>query len=321
MSGFSTNTNDHLIRANLWSAELKDVLYDDLYATQFVKWIGDFPDGDTLNIPSIGQLEAQDYEEDDSVNYTSLDTGNFTFTIDTYLSSATYITEKMKQDSYYMSQLTSSFVPKQARAIATRMEGDFLAKGPEGQTAANLNTINGGDHRFVGSDTANSVRTIGMKDFAKARYALKQANVPDENLIAIVDPSVEYHLNTLTNLVDVSNNPKWEGVITEGLGKGMKFMKNIYGFDVYTSQHLKVNAASETIDSVAVAAGGVNNIFFSAAPDVLPIVGAVRQAPKVDSEFNKDRQREEFVTTTRYAFKLYRPENFVTVLSDTDVIV
>jgi hypothetical protein len=50
-------------------------------------------------------------------------------------------------------------------------------------------------------------------------------------------------------------------------------------------------------------------------------VGSVRQAPRVDSEFNKDFQREEYVTTCRYGLKLYRPENVVVVVTDTDQVV
>jgi hypothetical protein len=66
---------------------------------------------------------------------------------------------------------------------------------------------------------------------------------------------------------------------------------------------------------------GVANLFFSAAPGLLPIVGNIRQQPKVDSEFNKDLQQEEYVTTCRYGFKLYRPENMVVVITDTDQVV
>ena len=275
-----------------------------------------FPDGDTLNIPSIGQAEVNDYVEGQAVSYTAMDTGNFTFTVDQYKSSATFITEKMKQDSMYMSRLVASFVPKQARAIAKAMEQKILSVGPAAQTSADLNTINGADHRWVGSGT-NEVMVPA--DFAKANYALDMANVPMNNRIAIVHPSVGYALSTLSNIVNVSNNPRWEGVIKDGGLTGSKFLMNVYGFDVYTSQNLKVNTASETIDSVT-AAAGVANLFFSAASDVLPIVGLIRQPPKVDSEYNKDYQREEYVTTCRYGFKLFRPENMVVVLTDTDQV-
>jgi len=316
MAGFSTSQTDHLIRSNLWSSQIKEVLMDELMATKYVDMITDFPDGDTINIPSMGQADVLDYAEGQAVKYTAMDTGNFTFSITAYKSSATYITEKMKQDSFYTARLVSSFVPKQSRAIAKAMEVDILAVGPNGQTASNLNAINGANHRWVGSGTNE---TIAVQDFAKAKYALQKANVPMTNLVAIVDPSVEYALSTLTNLTNVSNNPRWEGIVRDGMSTGTKFVMNVYGFDVYVSQNLKVNTTSETINSVT-ASAGVNNLFFSAAPDVLPIVGSVRQPPKVDSEYNKDMQREEYVTTCRYGYKLFRPENMVVVITDTDQV-
>lgn len=314
MAGFSTTSNDHLIRSNLWSSQIKEVLEDELMGMKYVDMITDFPDGDTINIPSIGQHEVYDYAEGQAVRYTAMDTGNFTFSITDYKASATYITNKMKQDSFYMSRLMSSFVPKQNRAIMKSMEVDVLAVGPLAQTANNLNLINGGRHRWVGGGTNE---TIALKDFALARHALQMANVPMTNLVAIVDPSVEYTLSTLTNLVQVQNNPRWEGIVRDSMSTGTKFLFNVYGFDVYVSQNLRVNTASETINAVT-AAAGVNNLFFSAASHVLPVVGLIRQAPKVDSSYNKDYQREEYVTTCRYGFKLYRPENMVVVVTDFD---
>lgn len=257
-----------------------------------------------------------DYAEGQSIQYTAMDTGNYTFSISDYKASGTYITNKMKQDSFYMNQLVSSFVPKQSRAIMKQMEIDLLKVGPEGQTSADTNTINGAYHRWVGS---GSSETISVTDFAKARYSLQKANVPLTNLVAIVDPSVGFTLSTLTNLVNMSDNPRWEGIVTTGISTGMKFIRNIYGFDVYESNNLKVNTASETINGVT-AAAGVSNLFFSAAGDILPFVGAVRQSPTVESEYKKDLQREEYVTVARYGFGLYRPENLVVVLTDTDQV-
>ena len=319
MAGFSYANNEHLVRSNIWSSQLKEVFLEHLLGTNYVDWLSDFPDGDTINIPSIGQMETLDYAEGQAIRYTGMDTGNFTFTINKYKSSATFITEKMKQDSYYTSRLVSSFVPKMQRALAKAMEVDFLATGNAAQTASNLNAINGANHRFVGSGVVNSVAAISPKDFARAKYALAMANVPQTHLVAIVHPSVGYQLETLTNLVNVSNNIHWEGVITSGLSTGMRFIKNIYGFDVWESQNLP-GGITETINSLSVTTNGVSNCFFSAAPDALPIVGAVRQPPKVDSEYNKDLQREEYVVTSRYDFKLFRPENYVCVLTDATAV-
>jgi hypothetical protein len=315
MAGFATTTNEHLIRSNLWSAQIKDIFEDELLGMNHVDWITDFPDGDTINIPSIGQAEVRDYEEGQAIRYTAMDTGNFTFTINEYKSSATFVYDKYKQDSFYMGRVEQMFVPKQARAIAKAMEVDLLARGPDGQTASNLNAINGASHRWVGSGT-NEV--IDVKDFALASYALRKANVPMTNLIAIVDPSVAYKLETSTNLINLTNNPQWEGVIRDGAMSGTKFRFNVFGWDVYTSQNLKQGIA-ETINGKSVTTG-VANIFFSAASEALPIVGHIRQAPRVESKRNIDFQRDEYVTTCRYDFKLFRPENFITVLTDTDQV-
>ena len=308
----TTNNSGHLIRSEIWSNMLKDVLEDELQGQGYVRWLTEFPDGSTFTIPSIGQAQTDDYSEDTAIKYRPLDTGEFQFSITEYISSATYITNKAKQDLFYMNELVASFVPKQSRAIAVRLEEDILGLSSQ-QTAGNTNAINGASHRFIGTGTNE---TIALADFAKAQFALKKANVPQTNLIAIVDPSVEYTLNTLSNLTNVSNNPRWEGIITTGLASGMKFVKNIYGFDVYTSNYLA--DANETITLTT--AAGKANMFFSAAPDVLPFVGAWRQMPKVDSEYNKDMQRDEYVTTARYGVKLFRPENLVCVLTDTDQV-
>ena len=309
----TTQNIDHLTRSEVWSSQLKDILEDDLMATQYVNWLSEFPDGDTFNIPSIGQAQVEDYSENDDITYAPLDTGEFQFSITEYLASGIYITEKAKQDGFYMSQLISQFVPKQERAIMENVESTVLGL-QSGQTSANVNAINGADHRFCATGT-NEVFTVA--DFAKARYALKKANVPDTNLVAIVDPSVEYTLNTLTNLSNVSNNPMWEGIVSSGIATGMRFAKNVYGFDVYVSNNLA--DANEAIGGITTAAGKAN-MFFSAASDVLPFIGAWRQMRKVDSEFNKNKQRDEYVVTARFGVKLYRPENLVCVLSDTDQV-
>lgn len=154
---------------------------------------------------------------------------------------------------------------------------------------------------------------------------MKKAKVPDVNRIAIVDPSVEFTMNTQANLANISNNARWEGIVDSGIATGMKFIRNIYGFDVYTSNYLKDNtdsALNQRDGSTGVDFSSVNgkvNLFFSAASEVLPFVGAWRQMPTVDYEWNKDKQRHEFLTTARYGVKLYWPENMVRIASKTNV--
>lgn len=315
MAGFQTNNTEHLIRSQIWSTQIKEKLEEELMGTRYVDMIAEFTDGETINIPSIGDAEINDYQEGEAVKYTAMDTGNFQFSIDQYKSSGTWITNKMKQDTFYLDRLVSAFVPKQERAIMEAVENKIFEVGPDGQTASDLNNINGAPHRFVAQGSGN---VISVNDFALARYSLQKANVPMTNLVAVVDPSVEYQLNTLSAFTSMTYNPKWEGIVNSGVSTGMKFLVNIYGFDVYVSNFLKTSM-TETISAQS-CTNGVGNLFFSAASDVLPFVGQIRQAPRVDSEYNKDMQREEYVTTCRYGFALYRPENLVTVISEGGTI-
>lgn len=323
MSGMTTANMDQLTRSEIWSGELKEILRDEMQAQKYVRMLSGFPDGNQFTIPSIGQAQVDDYVEDTSVVYRPMDTGEFNFTIDKYLSSATYITKKAEQDSFYSAELKSRFVPEQERAIMAHFETTTLATPEVGVAANSTQAIDGVNHRWAASGTG---AFISVSDFARARFALKKANVPDTNLIAIVDPSCEYTLNTLSTLTDVSNNARWEGIVSSGIATGMTFIRNIYGFDVYTSNYLKEIADGALTNAAGTPANvdfstnkGKANLFFSAAPTVTPFVGAWRQMPEVDYEYEKDQQRHEYVTTARYGVKLYRPENMVRIMSKTNV--
>jgi hypothetical protein len=281
-----------------------------------------FPDGDTFTIPTIGETTVADYTEDAAVSYVPMDTAEFSFTVDKYLQSASYMTKKAAQDSFYSAQLEARFVPEQERAIMEHFETTTFASPEVGVTANSAETTDGVAHRIAGGNSGR----IELADFAFARYALKKSNVPDRGMVAIVDPSVEYQLNTLTNLTNVSNNPMWEGIVRDGIATGMRFVANVYGFDVYTSNYLKATVADAALleaDGTTAqdfsSNNGVANLFFSSDAGANPFVGAWRQMPEVDYEYNKDYQRHEYVTTARYGVKKYRPEGIVSIVSNPAV--
>ena len=318
MAGFMDANTNYLTRSNLWSRQIKELLLDELNAMKFVRIISDFPDGFTINMPSIGEAKQQNFTEGQAIKYDSMDTGNFTFSFDTYVYSANAISEKFKRDSYYSQDVIAAFVPRQHRVLMEGVETKIWSVANSGQTASNLNVINNANHRWVANDTGTA-GIISFKDFSRARNSLIKANVPLTNLVCILDPAAAYTLETQTNVVNLlSPNPKWGGIVNDGIITGFKFMYNVFGFDCYLSNYLPA-IASETINSVAITSG-VANYFFSAAPgDTLPWVGAFRQMPTVYSEFNKDLQQEEYLTISEYGFKLYRPENLVTVLTTSSV--
>ena len=324
MAGMISSNTDmqRLIRSEVYSSELKEILRDEMQAQRYVRILDGFPDGDTFTIPTIGETTVSTYTEDAAVSYVPMDTAEFSFTVDQYLQSASYITKKAAQDSFYSAQLEARFVPEQERAIMEHFESTTFAAPEVGVTANSAETTDGVAHRISGGNAG----VLELEDFAFARYALKKSNVPDRGMVAIVDPSVEYQLNTLTNIVNVSNNPMWEGIVRDGIATGMRFVANVYGFDVYTSNYLKSSVAdaalaerdgSTTNDFSST--NGVANLFFSADATANPFVGAWRQMPEVDYEYNKDYQRHEYVTTARYGVKKYRPEGIVTVVTNPNV--
>jgi hypothetical protein len=312
-----TKVNENLVRAELWSDQLKDILIDSLQGQKYVSWMTNFPDGTTFTIPSIGEIPMRETSELSPVVYDELDTGEFNFTIDRYVESATYITDKAKQDSYYANQLVASFVPKMRRAIEENLESSVFALA-NSQTANNANSINGADHRFVVSGNSNT--TLSLEDFAKAKYALDKANT-SQSRIAIVDPSQEYVLNTLSGLVNVTNNPMFQGIVTEGFvnsASGLRFSKNIYGFDVYVSNYL-ATPTDTSVGGVTVPASPISNIFMSFGGDESPFKGAWRQMLRVEYERNKDLRRDEYVMNGRFGLKLYRPESMIVAISKSTI--
>lgn len=320
MAGMTTAT-DFLTRSDVWGQELKELLRDEMQAQRYVRMLDGFPDGDTFHIPQIGATTVRDYTEDSAVTYDPLATADFTFSVDKYLASSTYITKKAEQDLFYANELMSRFVPEQERAILEHFEATTFAAPEAGVAANSAEAWDGIAHRVAGGASGR----IELEDFAFARYALKKANVPDQMMVAIVDPSVEFQLNTLSNLVNVSNNPKFEGIVSAGIATGMRFVANVYGFDVYTSNYLADAADSALLERDGSTAAdfstnnGKVNLFFSANAVANPFVGAWRQMPEVDYEYNKDMQRHEYVTTARYGVKLYRPEGILRVITNPDV--
>lgn len=324
MAGHDYNAvSTHLVRTELWSDQMKDVLYDILQGQQYVNWMTNFPDGVTFTIPSIGELPMRNVDEANPAQYDALDTGEFQFTINKYVEAATYITDKAKQDAYYSEQLIASFVPKMKRAIEENLETNIFALSAS-QTAADDNDINGAAHRFVAHGASNTV--LSLEDFAQAKYAMDKANV-SQRRVAIIDPSQEFVLNTITNLVNVSNNPKFEGIVQEGFVNsttGLRFSRNIFGFDVYVSNYLHTITGTEAINadtrgSITSPSGAVSNMFLSVGGDETPFKGAWRQMPRVEFERNKDLRRDEYVMNARYGLKLYRPEALVVVLSKNTI--
>lgn len=320
-----SQVSTHLVRGEIWAEQLKERLEDEFIANSFVNWM-DFSDGTTLTIPSIGGATVRDYEDDTDVIYDAMDTGEFQFSGFNYISSATYITKKAREDAHYAAQLEARFVPEQLLAIEKKLETDIFAQMDGGQTANSLNAINGADHRIGAATTSvfdnATTRQLGVNELTKVRYALQKANVPLNSLVGVVHPEAVIHMEALATAAGAmtQKNPMWEPIVGTGMLTGMRFALNILGIDIYVSNYLPVTTTAETTVHASAAVGDQKNFFFHAGDkELMNVMGAWRRQPDVESEYNKDKQREEYIVTARYGVQGgYRSENIVTVLSAAD---
>lgn len=313
---------DHLERSQVWSTQLKEAFDDDVVAQTWVNWLTGFPDGAQFNISSIGEMPVDDYEEGKPLPNRRPDTGQFQFTINNTVGNKAAYTDEFMEDDFLAPQVVNATPTKMKEALDRDLETKILNLHSN-QTAGNNNAINTKAHRYAASGSSN---VIALEDVAYAKLALRKAHVPLTNLVGVVTPEFAYELETLTNLVNVSDNPRWEGVISEGMtdSTGIRFLKNIYGFDIYESNYLS-DVDSETVNqkdqTTSVTADGFTaNLFFSAlGGDASPFVGAWRREPRIVSWRDEEIRTEFYELTARYGLDLYRPENLVTVLANDSV--
>lgn len=310
---------DHLKRNEVFSALIKEQFRDELFARSWVRMTSELPDGDNLKINSIGELTIDQAAEQTSLPERRMDTGQFIFNIDEFVGVKVAFTDEFFEDDFMAPEVLSRTPREMMRAFDEYFETQVLriANQTGGQTLNNANIINDRRHRLTASGTS---RRLSLQDFAYAKQALKKAKVPMQNLIAVVDPSVEFELDTTANIVDISYNPQWQGIVETGMGTGTRFIRNIYGFDVYTSDFLDEYSAGEAAltdyagNVVAPVAGDKMAVFFSAAGgDAMPFLGAFRREPTVRSWRDEDIRTEFHQLDSRFGLALYRPENLVTI--------
>lgn len=330
MSGHTTATNPSLQRRDVYSDVILDELTEGFLPEGLARDVSDFPDGSKLLIPTFGEVVIRDVVEDQETPVDAIDTGRIELEITEHKGAGIYITDENREDSYYMSQFDAAAPGKMLHGLKEVYETDLLQTGEQVQTQGDANQINGFAHRWVASGAAGQ---LTQADFAYAKTAFLKAKAPDMGMIAIIDPVSELSMNLLTNLVNVSNNPRFEGIVETGFGKNMTFVRNIFGIDVWMSNRLP-RVASESIDTTAnggtPAPEGISGQqagakaitdayaaqFMCVADDMTtPYMSAWRRRPDVTYFRDEPRRRDVYYVTTRYGFGGQRPQTLATVLT------
>ena len=312
-----SDTNRSFVEAEIQSEFIYRNLHDGLLPSAFWRDVSEFNRGDSIRIPTIGEAQVQELEEDAPFIYNPIESGAVYLQITDFIGDAYYVTDVMRQDGTNVDALQEARASEGTRAIQEYFETRSFATLNAGQTATDLNAVNGFAHRFVAS---GSTATIELADLILTRLAFDKAQVPQMGRVGFVDPVVAATLESkFQGTYNVDSNPMLQEILEEGFAKEARFVMNIFGFMIFTSNRLP-EIASETIDSVSVT-GGVANIFMCVADDnTKPLMVAWRQQPTTEGERNKDRKRDEFVTSARMGFGVARKDTYVIILTSATAI-
>ena len=289
-----TSNSQAFIEAEQYSSFILNNLHDGLLPETFYRNVSDFGSGTTLHIKTVGSVTIQEAAEDTPLVYNPIESGEVSLQITNYVGDAWYVTDDLREDGSQIEQLMSARSVESTRALQETFESRFLSVCNAAQTNANANTVNGFAHRIASAETNN---VFALKHLIAMRLAFDKANVPDSGRVFICDPVVEATLNGLVTIThDVS--PFGEMILKEGMARGQRFVMQLFGWDIITSNRLPTGTFSDGTTSVT---GGVANIFMCVLDDnTKPIMAAWRRMPKVEGERNKDRARDEFVTRCRW---------------------
>lgn len=297
------------IEAEQYSAFILRNLHDGMLPGQWFRNVTDFGSGSTLHIKTVGTVTIQDGAEEVPFDYTPIESGEVTLTINNYVGDAWYVTDELREDGSQVEALMSARSMESTRAIQEMFETRYLKRCNTSQVDADPNTVNGFAHRIASAETNNIMTLQHLIDM---KLAFDKANVPMAGRVAIVDPVVAA---TLDGLVTINRDvtPFGQRILENGFDREHQFLMNLYGWNIVTSNRLDRGSFGDGTTTVA---DGVANIFMSVADDnTKPIMAAWRRMPKVEGERNKDLRRDEFVTSARWGFGTQRVDTLGIVIT------
>ncbi len=323
MSQLTSNTSA-FIEAQQYSQFILENLHDYLLPEGMWRDVTDFGSGTTLNIKTVGTVTIQDAAEDTPLNYSPIDTGTLTLSITDYVGDAWKVSDDLREDGSQVDTLMAMRAMESTRALGENHETRFLSVANAAQTAANVNLVNGRPHRWVAGGSGATDRIIDLSDFVAMKLAFDKANSPAGGRIAIVDPVVEASLNTLvTQTASINYNPMFEGLVTEGFARDHRFVRNIMGWDVYTSNFLPKLTATEALDASSYGlandtaeVGDIANIFMCVADDTCkPVMHAWRRAPQTEGWRDNEERADKYQVTSRFGLGAQRVDTLGVILT------
>lgn len=318
MSTFTYAAVPNTVRQELYQASLEKQFDDWLIGRPlFDDKTGIFPDGDTLQVTQTADRSVTDYVENQQIDYTGMDTSRTQLTITNYKQDAFFITDKMKNSAHQAEAFYQENVRKSGIAMATDMETSCLATA-NSQTLGDANLISGAAHRFQGKGTGGA---LTIEDIGAIKLAFDKAYVPVENRMLIITPEMEFELNKLLNITEVTNGSQFnynvDGLVQTGFGDKLNIVRNIYGINIMVSHNLPDVTAETLAQYDGTGSGAITGkgciAMSMASSTAMPFMGAIRQRPQTEFFRNTNFKRDEWSATCEYGFALKRPESLIVV--------
>lgn len=315
---YNSSNEANIVRQELYDTTLEKSLDDWLVGRPlYDDKTGVFPDGDSLEITKTGDRAVSDYSEDTAISFGNMQTSRVNLAVTDYKQDAWYITDKLKQDGHQAEAFWAENVRKSAIAMERDLETSCLATANQ-QTLGNPNLINGRAHRFQGGGTGGALQ---IEDIGAIKLAFDKALVPTENRMLIITPEMEFELNKLLNITEVSNgstfNYNIDGMVQTGFGDRLNIIRNIFGINIMVSHNLP-EVTAETLPLYDNTGGGSITGKLCVAMSMadassMPFMGVIRQRPQSEFFRNTHYKRDEWSSTCRYGFGLKRAETLVSI--------
>lgn len=322
----TSSSNPAFIEATQYSTFILQNLHDGLLPNTLYRNVTDFPNGTTLNIKTIGSATIQEITEDEDITYNPIESGNIQLQISDYIGDGFYVTDIMRQDGAQVEQLLSMRASEGTRAIQETFESRFLETLVNGQTLQDPNTVNGFAHRSIATGGTNQVMTEA--DLIDMRLAFDKANVPMNGRIALVDPIVAAAFSKTIQLTSNTggigaSGELFQQLVKDGFDKDHKFVTDIHGWQIWTSNRLPTCGAGFDVDGTdSITRAGVANIFMCVADDQCkPGMVAWRQTPSTETDRDISKGRDEFVTKTRWGDGIQRQDTLGVIYCDSALTV
>lgn len=307
-SGRTDGTNPAFIEAQQYSDFILMNLHDGLLPGAFYRNVSDFTNGTVLDIKTVGSATIQEITENEDITYNPIDTGVVQLQLTDYIGDAWFVTDIMRQDSAQLESLHAARGAEATRAIQEYFETKYLATMNAGQVAGDRNLINKFSHRFRASGSNN---TLTETDLIDMRLAFDKANAPQGGRIAIVDPVSAAAFAKRSLLVNNMDSTGLHAQLAkDGFDKDHQFVTSLHGWNVYTSNRLpEITAETLTLadGTSGASTSGVANIFMCIGDDqVKPGMVAWRQEPRVETEREVKKKRDNFDQTARFGMGVQR---------------